>query len=207
MLVVELLPDRAAELLDERLRVDEVEGAHALADDAGGRPHQLEVRLDLAGRLRPLHLDDDLVARRQRRAVHLADRRGGDRHLVEREERLLERQAHLLLDHPPHVGERDRRHVVLQAAELGDDVGRHHVGPGGEELAELDEGRAELVEHLAQAPAAVGELRVVVAAPPVDQVAEAVARGDAPDLGQPADPPLRFRRRHRLIVDAVARRG
>ena len=107
-----------------------------------------------------------------------------------REERLLDREPQLLLDHPPHVGERDRRHVVLQLAQLGDDVRRHHVGAGREELAELDERRPELVEHLAQAPAAVGELRVVVAAPPVDQVAEAVAGRDPPDLGQPADPPL-----------------
>ena len=128
--------------------------------------------------------------------MHLADRRGGDRHLVEREERLLERQAELLLDHPPHVGERERRHVVLQAPELGDDVGRHHVGTGREQLTELDEGRAELVEHLPQAPAAVGELGVVVAAPAVDQIAEAVAGGDAADLGEPADPSLGFRRRH-----------
>ena len=93
VLVVELLPDRAGELVDERLGIDEVERAHALADDAGGRAHQLQVGLDLARRLRALHLDDDLVARRQRRPVHLADRRGRDRRLVEAEEGLLERQA------------------------------------------------------------------------------------------------------------------
>ena len=40
---------------------------------------------------------------------------------------------------------------------------------------------------------------VVVAAAPVDQIAEAVARGDAPDLGQAADPSLRFRCLHRTV--------
>ena len=75
-----------------------------------------------------------------------------------REEGLLEREAELLLDHPADVVERDRADVVLQLPQLGDDVRRHHVGPRREELAELDERRPELVEHLAQAAAAVGEL-------------------------------------------------
>ena len=163
VLVVELLADRAAELVDECLGVDEVERTNALAHDARRRAHQLQVRLDLPRGLRPLHLHDDLVACRQRRAVHLADRGSRDRRLVEGEERLLDREPELLLDHPAHVRERKRRHVVLQPAELGDDVGRHHVRPRREELAELDERRPELVEHLPQPPAAVGELRVVVA--------------------------------------------
>ena len=101
----------------------------------------------------------------QRRAVHLADRRRGERHLVELGEQPLDRLAELLADRPLDIGERERPHVVLKAAQLGDDVRRHDVGPRREQLAELDERRAELVEHLAQVPAARGALDRRIAVP------------------------------------------
>ena len=88
--IVELLPDRARELVDNRHRVDELERSHPLAREPGELIHELEVGLDLARGIRPLHLDDDAAAVRKHGAVHLADRRGRDRHLVELEEELLE---------------------------------------------------------------------------------------------------------------------
>jgi hypothetical protein len=100
---------KRAKLVDEVVDVDEVERAHALPDQAGGLIEQRDVVLDLIRRVRPLHLDDHLVAVRQHRAVHLADRRRRDRRLAELEERLLERQAQLLLDHLAHLCERERR--------------------------------------------------------------------------------------------------
>src|SRR3712207_6903380 len=45
---------------------------------------------------------------------------------------------------------RSRRDRVLKVAELEDDVRRDDIGPRREELAELDKGRPELVEHRAQ---------------------------------------------------------
>src|SRR5688572_25870269 len=54
--VVELLPDRSRELVDERDRVDELEGLDPLADEAGHLVHELEVSLDLAGSVRSLDL-------------------------------------------------------------------------------------------------------------------------------------------------------
>ena len=86
--------------------------------------------------------------------MHLADRGGRDRRRLEVEEEPLERVSQLLLDHPLGLLERERPHVVLEAAQRDDDVGRHDVGPGREKLPELDERRAELVEHLAQVLAA-----------------------------------------------------
>ena len=86
--------------------------------------------------------------------------------LVELEEEPLDRLAELLADHALDVGERERAHVVLEAAQLGDDVRRDDVGPRREQLAELDERRPELVEHLAQVaparrrrPSAIGRRR------------------------------------------------
>ena len=70
------------------------------------------------------------------------------------EEQPLDRLPELLANRALDVLERERPHVVLERAELADDVRRNDVGPGREQLAELDERRAELVEQLAQVMAA-----------------------------------------------------
>ena len=217
-LVVELLADEAGELVDQVVDVDEVERAHALSDQAGGLVEQGDVVLDLIRCVRPLHLDDDLIAVRQHRAVHLADRRRRDRRLAELEERLLERQSQLLLDHLAHLRERERRHVVLEAAELGDDVRGDDIRPRREQLAELDERRTELVEHLAQVPSTLGAgsglgARLDPRGPrqhvgelvPLEEVAEAVPDRDLGDLGETADLARAGTRRHLGSVPRGAR--
>ncbi len=60
------------------------------------------------------------------------------------------RQAEVLLDHRADLSEGKRMDVVLERLQLEDDVRGNDVGPRREELAELDERRAELVEHLAE---------------------------------------------------------
>ena len=143
--------------------------------------------------------------------MHLADRRGGDRRRVEVEERALERQAELALDDLLDLLERERPDVVLQPAQLGDDVRRHDVGPRREQLAELHERRPELVEHLAQVGAALSrgvalERRALAPRQQVGQpvlleeVAEAVPHRDLRDLGEPPEVPLRRPRRHGISV-------
>ena len=88
------------------------------------------------------------------------------------------------------------------ACELGDDVRRDDVGPRREQLAELDERRAELVEHLAQVLAALrrrcpsssvdgvgrpGSRSVRLVA--LEEVAEAVPDRDLRDLGDAPEVP------------------
>ncbi len=94
LLVVELLPDRAGELVDELVGVDEVELPHPLADEAGRRS-AISRRSDSIWRGADgrCTLTTTSLAVRQRRAVHLPDRGGRDRALVEVEERLLDREA------------------------------------------------------------------------------------------------------------------
>ena len=88
-------------------------------------------------------------------AVDLSDRSGRGRPLVEFEEGLLDRQAELFADDALDLRERNRPDVVLELPQLDDDVGRDDVRARREKLAELDEGRAELLQHLTQAAAAV----------------------------------------------------
>ena len=125
--VVELLADLPRELVDEPARVDEVERVHALLHELRRLVEQRDVGLDLPWRARPLHLDGDLLAVREHRAVHLPDRRGGDGLALELEEEPLDRVAEVLDDHALGLLERERTHVVLEAAQLGDDVRRHDV--------------------------------------------------------------------------------
>src|SRR5690606_32033776 len=66
-------------------------------------------------------------------------------------EELVERCAELRLDHADDLVERCRANRILQLGELGDDVGGKQVGASGENLAELDEGRTELLQRHSQA--------------------------------------------------------
>ena len=113
--------------------------------ERGQRAEQLEVERDLLLDPRPAHLDDDLAAGTQQPAVDLCDRRTGERLLVEPGEDL---EPDLLVDDPARLLEREGRHVVDQPLELLDVDVRKQVGPRREQLAELDEGRAELLEPL-----------------------------------------------------------
>ena len=123
--------------------------------------------------------------------MNLPDRRRSERLVVELGEEPLDRLSEILADRPLDVAVGERAHVVLQAAELGDDVRRHDVRTRREQLAELDERRAELVEHLAQVPAACRPLDAGSTRPAaVDRVAEPVADRDLRDLAQPAEVPL-----------------
>ena len=202
--VVELLADRARELVDHLARVDEVEHPHALFRESRRLVHQLEVGFDLARRVRPLHFDGNAAPVREHGAVNLADRRRGERLGLELEEEPLDRLPELFSDHTLDLGERDRPHVVLEPAQLGDDVRRDDVGSRREQLAELDERRAELVEHFAQMPATRGRGAVIgrTTSATLEDVAEAVPHGDLGDLAQPPDVQLFRARGHGAVLHA-----
>jgi hypothetical protein len=125
--VVELVADRARELVDELAGVDEVERADAVLREPRGLVEERKVGLDLARRLRPLHLDGDAPSIREDGPVHLADRGSRHRLLLEFDEELLQRQLQLLSHDALHLGERERPDVVLEGAQLDDDVRRDDV--------------------------------------------------------------------------------
>ena len=83
--------------------------------------------------------------------MHLGDRRGGQRHRIERREGGPDRHAELALDDRLRLCAVERQHAVLQQGEIVDDVRRHEVAAGGQDLAELDEDRPEFLQRQAQA--------------------------------------------------------
>ena len=93
---------------------------------------------------------------RSRRPVRLPEGCCGDRRLLDRGEHPLQRRAQLSLGEGADRGERNRRHLVLQPLEFLGDLGRQHVEPGGQELADLDHEAAEVhrehMEALREAP-------------------------------------------------------
>ena len=152
---VELAAQRLGEVLHERRDVDGAAQRLALERLLGEELEQAEVARDLLACARPLHLDDDVVAVLERRAVHLPDRPGRERRRLDRLEDVLPRHLQLLLHHVDDLRLGQRRDVVLQLRQLVDDVGRDEVRPRREDLPELRERRAELFERRAQPPRAV----------------------------------------------------
>ncbi len=90
-------------------------GDRDAADEVRREPaHGAQVPAHEAGDLRPLDLDDDLLAGVQPGRVHLGDGRRGDGRLVDPGEDGLQRRAELLLERAAHGAERLGRHAVTQ---------------------------------------------------------------------------------------------
>ena len=151
------------------------------------------------GRPRPLHLDDDLLAGAQRGGVHLGDRGGGERGGVERGEQVLDPAAEVGLDHRADGVERLGRHLVAAQLELADQLLGEQALAAGDDLAELDVRRTEVLGGVAQpagdvGPAGLrrGEAVAPAPRPPrpeggaqrADHGGDAQARGDLRLLGQ-----------------------
>ncbi|MOA08739.1 hypothetical protein D3C78_1285300 [compost metagenome] len=126
--------------------------------------------------------------------MHLGHRGGGQRLALEAAEHLVDGRAELLLDQRHRLLGRERRHLVLQVRQLVGDVRRQQVAAGGQQLAELDEHRAEVFQAAAQALAA--------------RHRDGLARQPAPGHGaqQAAQPPGQ-RQVEQQVVELVAGGG
>ena len=113
--------------------------------------------------------------------------------------------AHLLLDDRPGLVEGERRHPVLQLAELLDEIGWHQIGPGGEHLPQLDEGGAQVLEghadldgdrNVPHEAAATVEASREREQPPeayrLEDLVEAVPGEDQSDFPEPSDGAVRL---------------
>ena len=97
-----------------------------------------------------LHLDGDLLARVQARAVDLSERGGGHRPGVDLGVQLRELAAEFALDARVSLGGREGRHLVLQGGQFFDVGERQEVCARGERLPDLDEGRPQADEAAPQ---------------------------------------------------------
>ena len=158
-LQVEFGRQRVLDLGHDLARADLVGGRMRAVDERGDRLQQRDVAADLLLDVGAQHLDHDFARRRiahrgQRGRMHLRDRRGGQRRGVEARERDVDRTPERLLDQRARGVAVERRDAILQQREFLGDVGRHEVAARGQDLAELDEDRPELLQRQAQAHAA-----------------------------------------------------
>ena len=174
---VGLLAEGLPQLVHHALEVEELVGPHEAAEPAGERAHDGDVLGHNLLHMRPLDLDGHELARDQARLVHLGDRGGAEGVVVDGVEDVLDGAVVL-----GSQGREDRvaihgLHVRAQAGELACERRRENLRAHGEDLACLDEGGAQLLEHVAQA---LGREAVenVVAADDGEHLADAAqARG------------------------------
>jgi hypothetical protein len=178
---VELAHQRLAELVEHEIDAVARAEVSAIAQECGDIVQRLEVGKDALAQAGTLHLEHDLAPVLEAGAVHLRHRGGGER-LTVHAQRARGDQAELLGEHGFDLAERQRLAAVLQPGErLG--VGRRHdVRARGEQLAQLDERRAEALDVRGEAVSRGLGLRVALRllrqqlhqSGPRDQVAAAV---------------------------------
>jgi hypothetical protein len=117
---------------------------------------------------RPADLQRQLAAVGPDGAVDLRDRGRGQRLRVDGEE-LRGRAAVLLVQDRPGLGERERPHRVAQQRQLAGVRLRQDVGPGAQDLPELDERRAQILADQAEPPGPVVRRDVVAHRGPLDR--------------------------------------
>ena len=147
---VELLGDRLGEQLDERRRIRQRRHGDPPDEPRRDPRHRRQIPAHEARDLRPLHLDDDILAGREARGVHLRNRRGRERRSIEAGEHGLERLAQILFDDAADDVERLGRHAVAKLLELPDELAGKQAPPRRNDLPELDVRRPQAFEGLTQ---------------------------------------------------------
>ena len=125
--------------------------------EPGERMQHLEIASDDGAHAGTQHLDHHLAPVLQPRGMHLRDRGGRERRLLELREHRGDAAAVGALDQwraPSHPGNGGTRSCSLASSSAMS--GGKQIAPRRERLAELDEDRAELLERQAQPLAAVG---------------------------------------------------
>ncbi len=214
---VEFAPQRDLELLHHFGRAVALQIGQPRFDDVRQPCQQAQVGFDHLADAGAADLQHHRAAVVQGGPVGLGERRGRHRGFVQPGEDLMRRRAKVVFQLLADLRIRQGRYRVLQLGELGDPVRREQVDAGGQDLAEFDEGRAEVFHRPAHADRGghaqdllgvvpvqqpAGAFEHVSQADPAHQVAEAVAdqdRGDFLQAPQVTDGSQRFPHRCTLV--------
>ena len=164
----------------------------------------VDVAVDRARHARVLHLDREVAAVRGARAVHLADRRRGDRLRVEALETPRPARTPFATEHAMQLRARHRARARAQRRQGARELRRHHVlAFQGQELAELHRrtpqareagGEALRARRGQEHAAGAAGLRGREPPQPLDRAADGELAGGEPEAHQPPDARLRHRR-------------
>ena len=181
--VVQFLTDGVGELCGETDDVV-VDGRRPPARGADGEVVQdLQIDVHLLHDAGPAHLDHDVRTVCEHRQVRLPDRGAGERLGVEPGERFSGGAAELLGDRRLDRVGRYRRGAVLELGQLFLEVAGKQVGTRGQDLPQLDERRAELLQRQSEVfGLRVGLGTALVAEQPVLQGQPAVQAGDRDEV-------------------------
>ena len=185
---VELLGDRLGEQLDQRRRVGQ-RGDRNAPHQFGRQPrHDPQVVAHQPGDRRPLDLDHHPLAGPQGGGVDLGDRGGGQRAAVDPAERLVQREAQILLDDLAHDAERFGRDLVAAELELVHQLGGEDALARGDDLPQLDVRRSQAFRGHAQAAGDAGPADLRHARPLLPQHPQRQGRAQPAGDGEHATP-------------------
>ena len=217
---VQLVEDGLLVLVHDLARVEAPRGGPVPMREIRDKAEQAHVATDDLADFRAHDLDHDLAAVGEPRGVHLGDRRRCQRLADELAEDLLDRAPQLAAHDRGGGVARERRHPVLEACELVGDVFGQQVAAGREDLTELDEDRAEVLQRAAQ-PHRAWRLRPADPVPgqevedepdrtqqvrPQHDIVEAVPHQHHVDVGEPEDLAEPYHG-HRMVITRSSRGG
>jgi hypothetical protein len=144
---VELALERTRELAHELLRPVGLERGPFLLGHGGQPGHEAQVGVDDGFDARTADLHHHRRAVVQPRGVHLRDGSGGQRLGLELREDGFGFAAEVFAQLRAQRLKRQRGHLAVELLELDDPLRPEQVGPAGEDLPELDEGRPEFLQR------------------------------------------------------------
>ena len=147
---VQLVEDGLFVILDHLDRAQTTTIGRNALQQACGQKQPLDILIDGFANTRTNHLDHHLTAIFQAGSVDLGYRGGGQRLVAELGEDILNALTELLLNPCAGPGAGEGRYLVLQTGQFKGDVFGQQVAAGRQNLAELDEYRAEVFAGLAQ---------------------------------------------------------
>ena len=148
---IDLDPHHGAEGLDHRQRLEAAQPGLAAFHPFGDPEHQVDIAGEGLLDAGPEDLDRHRLALGGDGVMHLGDGGGRDGRLVEGEEQRLQGLAELRLEDGHRFLARKRRQAILEPGQILGHLLPQYVGTGGEELAELDEGRPQVDQGAGQA--------------------------------------------------------